>query len=69
MLNFISFILGLIVGLLLAIIVFLATKRYQVPIERNLKQVENKVKEKGEVYIEDDGVKDLETFLDSLPKE
>jgi uncharacterized membrane protein YciS (DUF1049 family) len=61
--------LGIIIGLLLAIIVFLAVKRYQVPIERTIKQAQNFTKERGEVYIEDEGVQDLEAYLETLPKE
>ncbi len=61
--------LGIIIGLLLAIIVFLATKRYQNPIERTMAQLQNKTKEHGEVYIEDDLKRDLDELLDNLPKE
>lgn len=62
-------ILGIIVGLLLAIIVFLATGKYQVPIQRTLKQTENKFKEKGEIFIEEDSQKEFENFINNLPSE
>ena len=64
-----NLILGILIGLLLAVIVMLSVRRYQVPIERTAKQVENKFKQHGEVYIEDEGVQDLEAYLESLPKE
>lgn len=63
------FILGILTGLLLAIIVFLATKKYETPINRTIKQTENKFKERGEVFIEDEEKLDLEAFLNGLPKE
>jgi len=55
--------LGIIIGLLIAIIVFLSVKRYQVPIERTIKQTQNKFKEKGEVFIESEEEEDLKAFL------
>ena len=61
--------LGFIIGLLLAIIVFLAVRKYQTPIERIAKQVENFTKERGEVYIPDEAVEDLKTWVEILPKE
>lgn len=63
------YILGILTGLVLAIIVFLATKRYETTINRTIKQVENKVKEKGAIFIEEDSQKELENFLENLPKE
>lgn len=63
------FLLGVIIGLLLAIIIFISVKRFQTPIERTLKQIENKTKERGEVFIEEDEKVELEHFLDNLPKE
>lgn len=63
------YVLGIITGLLIAVIIFLSTKRYQIPIERTLKQLENKTKEKGEVYIDSEEKIELESYLDSIPKE
>lgn len=65
----IYFILGIITGLILAIIVFLSIKRYEIPINRTIKQAENKFKEKGEIYIESDEKQDLEAYINNLPKE
>ena len=65
----IYYILGLISGLLLAIIIFLATKRYQIPLERSISQLENRTKEKGSIFIEEDENRELEALLDNLPKE
>jgi len=62
-------ILGIIIGLLLAIIVFLAIKRYEVPIERTLKQAENSIRQKGEIYILDEDREDLEAYVNQLPTE
>ena len=62
-------ILGIIIGLLLAIIVFLATKKYQAPVERILKQAENFTKEKGEVFLPNEEKDDLDAWLGNLPKE
>ena len=61
-------ILGIVLGILIAIIVFLATKRYQAPVETILKQLENDFKPKGEIFIESEEDKELNDFLDSLPK-
>lgn len=63
------YILGIITGLVIAVIVFLAAKRYQVPLDRSLKQMENVVKEKGEIYIETDEKQEFENFISNLPKE
>lgn len=63
------FVSGLIVGLLLAIIVFLSAKRYNTPIERTLRQLENKVKEKGEVFVETDEAREVDRLLENLPIE
>lgn len=63
------YILGLMTGLLLAIVVQLATTRYQKPIERTFKQLQNNFKEKGEIFEESDDIKDFADFIDSLPKE
>lgn len=60
---------GVIIGLLLAIIVFLSVKKYQVPIERTIKQLENKTKEKGEIFVESEQDEELKAFLDGLPSE
>jgi len=62
-------ILGIIIGLLLAIIAMLSVRRYQTKIERTIKRVENFTKEKGEVFVDEDSKLELESFLDSLPKE
>ncbi len=61
--------LGVIIGLLLAIIAMLSVRRYQTTIERVGKQVENLTKEKGEVYVVDDDVEDLKNWAENLPKE
>ncbi len=61
--------IGIIVGLLLAIIVFLATKRYQVPIERTVKQLENKITEKGAVFMDTPESIEIENFIEELPVE
>lgn len=63
------YILGILTGLLLAIIVFLATKRYETTITRTIKQVENRVREKGEVFIPKDEDEDFQTFINQLPSE
>lgn len=63
------YLLGVLTGLLLAVIMILAVKRLQKPIERTLSQLENSVKERGEVFYESDEKVELDTFLDSLPKE
>ena len=63
------FILGILVGLLLSIIVMISAKRYQTPIERTLKRVENFTKEKGEVFVETDEEREVQQFLDNLPIE
>ena len=47
----------------------LSVRRNQTIIERTIKQVENKIKERGEVFVEDDGVEDLKAYLNSLPTE
>lgn len=60
---------GIIIGLLIGIIVFLSIKRYETPINRTIKQIENKLTEKGEIYIESDEKADLEAYLENLPKE
>ncbi len=60
------YILGIITGLLLAIIVFLGTKRYQNPIERTIKQLENKTKQTGEIFIETDEQRETENFINNL---
>lgn len=62
-------VLGIIVGLLVAIIVFLATKRYQLPIERTLKQLENRVKEKGAIFMDTPESIEIENFIEELPVE
>lgn len=63
------FILGLIVGLLLAIVILLVTKRYEAPIERKTKQLLNNFKEKGEIFEETDEEQEFNNFLNNLPKE
>lgn len=65
----ISGIIGIVIGLLLAIIVFLATKKYQVPIERTIKQAENFTKERGEVFIPKEEDEEFQHFINNLPKE
>lgn len=62
-------ILGIIIGLLISIIVMTSTRRYQTPIERIVKKVENLTKEKGEIFIESDEAKELGDMLDNLPNE
>lgn len=62
-------IFGILIGLLLAVIVFLAVRRYQVPIERTIAQLENKTKQKGAIFVETDEDRDLEDLLDNLPIE
>jgi ABC-type lipoprotein release transport system permease subunit len=69
MLILISILGGVIIGLLLAVIALLVVKRYQVPLERTLKQTENKFRERGEVFIESEEKQDLEAFLNNLPTE
>ena len=61
--------LGIIIGLLLAIIVFLATKKYQVPIERGISQLQNKTKQRGEIYTENEELEDLKHYINNLPPE
>lgn len=65
----IYFILGIIIGLLLAVIAMLSVRRYQAPIGRIGKRLANLTKEKGEVFIETEEDRELENFLDGLPKE
>jgi ABC-type lipoprotein release transport system permease subunit len=62
-------VLGVIVGLLLAVIAMLSVRRYQTPIERLTKRAENLTKEKGEVFVEDEAVEDLKAWAESLPAE
>lgn len=61
--------LGIIIGLLLAIIAFLSVRRYQTPIERTFKNINNQLKEKGEVFVTDEKTEDLEAWFNNLPKE
>ena len=61
--------LGLITGLLLAIIVLLSARRFETPITRTLKQAENLVKEKGEIFEPDDDLEELKHYINNLPKE
>ena len=61
--------LGIIIGLLLAVIAMLSVKRYETPIQRTIKQLENATKEHGEVYVEDEGIEDLKAWANNLPKE
>lgn len=61
--------LGVIIGLLLAIVVMLSVKRYQTPIDRFTKQVENYTKEKGEIFNPDEDVENMERFIAQLPDE
>lgn len=60
---------GIIIGLLVALIVFLAVRRYQVPVERTIAQLENKTKQKGEIFVETDDDRELENLLNNLPTE
>lgn len=60
---------GIVIGILLAIITFLATRKYTVPIERTINQIDNKLKQKGEIYIEEDDKRELENYIDTLPRE
>lgn len=62
-------IFGIIIGLLLAVIVFLATKRYETTITRTIKQTENLIKENGEIFTPDDDVEDLKDWINKLPSE
>lgn len=64
----IVYFLGILTGLVVAIIIFLAIQRVKTPLERALRNVENTIKEKGELYIEDEGVEDLKSWIDNLPK-
>jgi len=64
----IEVLLGVIIGLLLAIIAILSVRRYQTTIERISKRVENFVKEKGEVFMDEEEKEELDAFLNSLPK-
>lgn len=61
--------LGIIIGLLIAVICMLSVRRFQPTIERTVKQAENFTKERGEVFTPDDDLEDLKVYLDSLPKE
>lgn len=63
------YLLGILTGLLLAIICMLSVRKYQIPIERISNQIENKFKEKGALFVEDDGVEDLKAWLEKLPEE
>jgi len=54
-------ILGVLIGLLLAVIVMLSVRRYQTSIERIAKRAENLTKEKGEVFTPDENLEDLES--------
>ena len=65
----INLILGIIIGLLLAVIVMLSVRRYQTPIERIAKRAENLTKEKGVVFTPDDDVEDLKAWMNRLPTE
>lgn len=61
--------LGIIIGLLIAVIVMLSTRRYQTTIERTVEQIGNLTKEKGEIFVETDELKEVENFINSLPTE
>lgn len=62
-------ILGIIIGLLIAVIIMLSVKRFQNRIERTLKQIENVVKEKGEIYTPNEDTENISKFLENLPNE
>ena len=62
------FLLGIIIGLLIAVVCMLAIKRFQIPIERTIKQVGNQFKEKGEVFLPNEEREELENWVDNLPK-
>lgn len=64
-----TYFIGILIGLVLAIIVFLATKRYETTINRTIKQLESSIQQKGEVFIEDENVEDLKAWVNNLPKE
>ncbi len=61
--------LGVITGLVIAVIIFLSTKRYEIPIERTLKQLKNKTSQKGDVFIEEDIDREISNLLEGLPNE
>lgn len=63
------FLLGVILGVLLTLVLMIAVSRFHTPIERTMKEVENFVKVKGEVFIDSDEKKDFEEFIDNLPRE
>lgn len=60
---------GVIIGILLSILYLLFLTRWGKPLERNVEQMKNKFKEKGEVFTPDDDIENLEKFLDNLKKE
>ena len=63
------FILGILVGLLLAVIAMLSVRRYENALARTAKRLENMTKEKGEVFVESEGEAELKEFIDNLPTE
>ena len=58
------YVLGIITGLILSLIVQGATTRYQTPIERTLKQLASKTKQKGAII--EPEASDVEDWIDNL---
>ena len=62
-------ILGIILGMLASILIILGTRRFQTPIERITKRVENFTKEKGEVFTPREEDEDFQHFINNLPRD
>lgn len=65
----IIYILGILTGVIFSILAVLCLRRYQTPLERTFNQVENKLKVKGEIFVETPEEVDLENFISNLPNE
>lgn len=61
------YLLGLTTGVVIAILILLATMRFRVPIERTINRALSMTKQKGEIFEPDDN--EIKDWLDKLPKE
>lgn len=60
-------ILGIITGLLIAIIIFCVVCYFRIPTIRKINQIESKMKQKGKIIELDN--EQLQTFIENLPNE
>jgi len=61
--------LGIIIGLLLAILVLLFLMKYGNNVERTIHQTKAKLGEKGAVFTPTDETEDFDKFINQLPQE